>query len=64
MRPWSPLGRYAGMSWQGVAVVLMFVAGSLGAAALGKENLAMVLAGAAAGYITAGRKPDDAANPR
>lgn len=44
------------MSWPGAAIVLLFVGGSLVAAGLDKENLSMVLAGAAAGYITANRQ--------
>lgn len=44
------------MSWPGAAIVLLLVGGSMGAAAMDKENLSMVLAGAAAGYITANRQ--------
>lgn len=44
------------MQWPGVAIVLMLVGGSLGAASMDKENLSMVLAGAAAGYITSHRQ--------
>lgn len=42
------------MSWQGVAVLVTFVAGAVTAAALGETNLAMALAGAAAGNAAPG----------
>lgn len=40
------------MTWPNVAIVALFVGGSLGAANWQKDNLSMVLAGAAAGFIT------------
>lgn len=42
------------MSWPNVATVLILVSGAVLSAALKVEGLAMVLAGAAAGFITSG----------
>ena len=41
------------VSWQGVVVVVAFVAGAVASAALGNAALAMVLAGAAGGMLLA-----------
>ena len=40
------------MSWKQVCVVAILVAGSIGATRLGNKELALVLAGAGAGFAT------------
>lgn len=42
------------MSWTNVAVVFIFVAGAVTMGALGQKELALCLAGAAAGFIHSG----------
>lgn len=44
------------MSWQSVAVVFTFVAGAVTSAALGSKELALCLAGAAAGFVHLGNR--------
>lgn len=42
------------MSWQSVSVIFIFVAGAVGSAGLGHKELALCLAGAAAGFVHLG----------
>lgn len=42
------------MSWPKVSVVLIFVAGAVTSAAMGNKELALCLAGAAAGFVNFG----------
>ena len=43
------------MSWQNVSVIFIFVSGAVTAAALGQKELALCLAGGAAGFVHLGR---------
>jgi len=43
------------MSWQSVAVIFIFVSGAVTSAALGQKELALCLAGGAAGFVHLGR---------
>lgn len=52
------------MSWPKVAVCFVMVQGSLGAIWLGNDNLAMVLAGAAAGYLVQNNSGNGKENER
>lgn len=44
------------MSWQKVATLVTLVAGAVVASALGSKDLGLVLAGAAAGFVTQTQK--------
>lgn len=47
------------MSWKQVAVIAILVGGSIGATRLGNRELALVLAGAGAGFATFTREHKD-----